>query len=50
MATIEELISSVYKDNYPHLDFIENMNGGDCDCAVHLLMNTLNHYKEVANG
>jgi hypothetical protein len=49
MATIAELISSLYEDNYSHFDFIENMNGGECDCHLHLLMNTLNHYnKEVA--
>lgn len=48
MATTQELITSLYEDNYSHFDFIDNMNGGDCDCAVHLLMNTLNHYNKEA--
>lgn len=29
--TIEQL----YEANYSHFDFIEAMNGGDCDCEIH---------------
>jgi hypothetical protein len=44
MATIPELIEQLYEDNYSHFDFIDNMNGGDCDCVIHLVMNTLQHH------
>lgn len=52
MATMAELINQLYEDNYSHFDFMDNMNGGDCDCVLHLTMNTLNHYyeKEQHNG
>ena len=43
--TVDKLIQDIYDDNYSHLDFIENMNGGDCDCLIH---NTLNLIAEYA--
>ena len=46
MATMNELITQLYEDNYSHFDFMDNMNGGDCDCVIHLVMNTLNHYNK----
>lgn len=39
--TVDELVTALYEDNYSHFDFIENMNGGDCDCALHLTMTTI---------
>lgn len=36
--TVDELINSIYEDNYSHFDFMENMNGGDCDCTLHQCM------------
>jgi hypothetical protein len=39
--TVDELVTTIYEDNFGHFDFIENMNGGDCDCALHLTMKTI---------
>lgn len=41
MNTIDELIETIYKSNYSHIDFMENMNGGDCDCLIHISLNTI---------
>ena len=35
LVYIDELITKLYEDNFSHFDFIENMNGGDCDCFLH---------------
>lgn len=43
---IHELITAIYEDNYSHFDFIENMNGGDCDCNLHQTMNVIAAYEE----
>jgi uncharacterized Fe-S center protein len=37
---VHELVTKIYEDNYSHFDFMENM-GGDCDCSLHLTMNTI---------
>jgi len=42
--TIDELCTEIYEDNYSHIEFIENMNGGDCDCAIHTTMATILKY------
>ena len=42
--TIEELVTEIVSENEPHLEFMENMNGGDCDCAIHLTLNTIMEY------
>jgi len=42
--TIDELVTTIYEDNFGHFDFMENMNGGDCDCSLHTAMNTIIHY------
>jgi hypothetical protein len=42
--TIDELVTEIYEDNLAHFEFMENMNGGDCDCALHLTMNTIVRY------
>jgi hypothetical protein len=39
--TVDELATVLYEENESHFEFINNMNGGDCDCAVHLTMNTI---------
>lgn len=39
--TVDELVTAIYEANYSHFDFMENMNGGDCDCALHLTMQTI---------
>ena len=35
---------AIYEDNYSHIDFIDNMNGGDCDCNIHQTMQTILPY------
>lgn len=42
--TVDELINNIYEANYSHFDFIENMNGGDCDCNLHQAMNLIQEY------
>lgn len=41
---IHELVQAIYEDNYSHFDFMENMNGGDCDCNLHNAMNLIQEY------
>ena len=42
--TIDELLTTIYEDNFSHFDLIENMNSGDCDCSLHATMNTIMEY------
>jgi len=42
--TIDELCTEIYEDNYSHIEFMENMNGGDCDCNIHTTMATILKY------
>ncbi len=42
--TVDELITTIYEDNYSHIEFIYNMNGGDCDCNIHNAMNLIQEY------
>ena len=42
--TIDELVTTIYEDNFGHFDFMENMNGGDCDCSLHQTMKTIIYY------
>ena len=42
--TIDELLTAIYEDNYSHFDFMENMNGGDCDCSLHTTMQMIVSY------
>lgn len=44
--TIDELVTEIYEDNYSHFDFMENMNGGDCDCILHQCMWLIMKYWE----
>ena len=41
---VDELIVQIYEDNFSHFDFIENMNGGDCDCVLHSAMDLIYGY------
>lgn len=41
--TAAELIERIYEDNFSHVDFMDNM-GGDCDCAIHITLNTMANY------
>ncbi len=41
--TINELVQTIYEDNFSHLDFMDNM-GGDCDCRIHMTLNTILEY------
>jgi hypothetical protein len=43
-ASLDELITIIYEDNYSHIEFMENMNGGDCDCNIHSAMNLIESY------
>ena len=42
--TIDELVTTIYEDNYSHFEFMENMNGGDCDCHLHMAMDLIQQY------
>ena len=44
MNTIAELIEAIYEDNYSHLDFMDNMTGGDCDCNINYALNLIAHH------
>jgi hypothetical protein len=43
-GSLDELITTIYEENYSHIDFMENMNGGDCDCNIHNTMNLIEGY------
>lgn len=45
--TIDELIMTIYEDNYSHFDFMENMAGGDCDCILHMAMQVIANYSGI---
>ena len=42
--TIDELVTTIYEDNLSHFEFMENMNGGDCDCVLHTTIYTALKY------
>jgi hypothetical protein len=44
--TINELIQAIYEDNLSHFEFIESMNGGDCDCFLHKTITLIVSYQE----
>ena len=41
---INEAIQAIYGENWEHLDFMENMAGGECECEIHTLLNALAKY------
>ncbi len=42
--TIDELVTEIYEDNFSHFHFMENMNGGQCDCNLHITLDTIMQY------
>jgi hypothetical protein len=48
--TINDLINEIYDDNYSHLEFEENMGGIDCDCHIHITLNTIAKYAGIEVG
>jgi len=42
--TIGELVTSIWEENDSHFEFMENMNGGDCDCNLHQAMHVIFKY------
>lgn len=44
--TVDELINYIYEENLGHFEFMENMNGGDCDCNLHTTIVTIVKYEE----
>ena len=44
--TVDELVNTIYEDNFSHFDFMDNMNGGDCDCNLHMVMDTISEYSK----
>jgi hypothetical protein len=42
--TIQELVQEIYDENFSHLELIDNMASGDCDCRIHLTLNTILEY------
>ena len=47
MYTINELVTAIYEDNFSHLDFMENMASGDCDCNIHITLNNIAKYAGI---
>jgi hypothetical protein len=45
--TVETLLSDIYEANWEHIDFMENMNGGDCDCNLHQTLDTICQYAGI---
>ena len=43
---VSDLIQRIYEDNFSHFDFMDNMNGGDCDCNLHMTMDLIMEYVE----
>jgi len=50
MNTINDLINEIYEDNFSHLEFEENMGGTDCDCHIHITLNTIAKYAGIEVG
>jgi hypothetical protein len=48
--TINDLINEIYESNYSHLEFEENMGGIDCDCHIHITLNTIAKYAGIEVG
>jgi Uri superfamily endonuclease len=42
--SIDELVQTIYQDNFSHFDFIDNMGAGDCDCKLHITLDTIMEY------
>ena len=42
--TIDELCQTIYESNLEHIQYIDEMNAGDCDCRIHITLNTILEY------
>jgi len=42
--TIDELVQTIYEENLEHFEYIDEMNAGDCDCRLHMTLNTIIEY------
>jgi len=42
--TIDELCQTIYEENLEHFEYMEQMNAGDCDCSLHITLNTIIEY------
>jgi hypothetical protein len=42
--TVDELMQKIYDENFSHFDFMDNMNGGECDCNLHNAMDLMYEY------
>lgn len=40
-STVDELVTAIYESDQSHFEFMDSMNGGDCDCANHTAMNVI---------
>jgi hypothetical protein len=47
---VGDLVDKIYNDNYSHLDFMDNMGGEDCDCNIHIALNTIVQYWGIDVG
>ena len=45
--SVDRLLSDIYEDHWSHIDFIDNMNGGDCDCNIHNALNLIADYAGI---
>jgi hypothetical protein len=50
IMTVDELISQICEDNFSHIEFMENMNGGDCDCNIHYTLGVIARYAGIEVG
>jgi hypothetical protein len=46
---VGDLVDKIYNDNESHIDFMDNM-GGDCDCVIHITLNTIVEYWGIDVG
>ena len=44
ISHFDQVINTIYQDNFGHVDFMDNM-GGDCDCNIHNVLNFLHEYE-----
>ena len=42
--SVIQLMSDIYEDHWSHIDFMDNMNGGDCDCNIHNALYFIGEY------
>ena len=45
--TVGQLVDEICEDNFSHIEFMENMNGGDCDCNIHYTLGIIAQYAGI---